>query len=290
MHYTYACSIEGTPLHLTAPELVESFSFINLDPSEPLSTSTILPLPSFPLSPTYPTYAHMFHHRPRLRFAGVYISTVNYPRPGASSPNQVSWTTPVHIVTYYRYLRFFRDGTAISLLTTSEPIDVVHYLTKEHLALHRPGQGHGHGHGHAQGQTGSGGGGSGGGGLPGSVMRNALKGRWKMSPPQHHSKTHTSVPAQQNSESTIVDIEANANAESEGNVEIETEGVDAKYFYSMQLALRSGSRNPRATKNNKLVWRGFWSYNRLTDDWAEFGLRNDRAFWWSRVKSFGTSG
>lgn len=37
----------------------------------------------------------------------------------------------MHIVTYYRYLRFFRDGTAISLLTTHEPSDVVAHLTRD---------------------------------------------------------------------------------------------------------------------------------------------------------------
>jgi F-box protein 9 len=45
----------------------------------------------------------------------------------------------------------------------------------------------------------------------------------------------------------------------------------------------------RATRNNKLVWQGYWSYNRLTDDWAVFGLKNDRPFYWSRVKSYGMS-
>ena len=67
---------------------------------------------------------------------------------------------------------------------------------------------------------------------------------------------------------------------------IETDGPDPKYTYRMELALRSGSGRVGAVRNNKLVWRGYWSYNRLTDDWAEFGLRNDRAFVWSRVRSW----
>lgn len=37
----------------------------------------------------------------------------------------------MHIVTYYRYLRFFRDGTAVSLLTTHEPSEVVAHLTRD---------------------------------------------------------------------------------------------------------------------------------------------------------------
>lgn len=91
-------------------------------------------------------------------------------------------------------------------------------------------------------------------------MRHALRGRWKLGDPHDEDK--------------------------EGEVEIETEGVDAeKYVYRMELTLRNAGRS--GPRNNKLVWRGFWSWNRLTDDWAEFGLRNDRAFFWSRVGSYG---
>ncbi len=75
--------------------------------------------------------------------------------------------------------------------------------------------------------------------------------------------------------------------EEEGNLLIETEGVDPdKYIFKMELALKSAGR-AGGTRNNKLNWKGFWSYNKLTDDWAEFGLRNDKAFFWSRVRSYG---
>ncbi len=75
--------------------------------------------------------------------------------------------------------------------------------------------------------------------------------------------------------------------EEEGTLLIETEGVDPdKYIFKMELALKSAGR-AGGTRNNKLNWKGFWSYNKLTDDWAEFGLRNDKAFFWSRVRSYG---
>jgi F-box protein 9 len=109
-------------------------------------------------------------------------------------------------------------------------------------------------------------------------MKQALRGRWKLTGP----------------DSSISDVPLN-NTEPEGAIHIETEGVDAdKYVYKMHLGFRSpGAARGGATRvtnnnNNKLVWKGFWSYNRLTDDWAEFGLRNDRAFFWSRVRSYGT--
>jgi F-box protein 9 len=188
------------------------------------------------------SWQKMFRVRPRIRFNGVYISTVNYIRPGQASPSQITWNSPVHIVTYYRYLRFFRDGTVISLLTTSEPGDVVHFLTKNIHETHTNGQG---AH------------------LPSAVMLNAAKGRWRLST------------AGDNPEVDLKDAE--------GDVYVETEGV-GKYIYRMELSLRSAGKG---AKNNKLVWKAYWHYNKLSDDWGEFGLRNDKAFFWSRVKSYG---
>ncbi|KAJ1674400.1 hypothetical protein EV182_003349 [Spiromyces aspiralis] len=67
----------------------------------------------------------MYMHRPRVRFDGVYISTCNYVRPGS---NDNSFFAPVYLVTYYRYLRFYRDGTCVKLLTPDEPALVVRKL------------------------------------------------------------------------------------------------------------------------------------------------------------------
>ncbi|MCJ1406044.1 hypothetical protein MMC19_000109 [Ptychographa xylographoides] len=294
MHYDYACTIDGTPLPPREDDnsdvtLLFSNLILEPPPNATLSpTDRTLPLPpSLPLPATSPTYAHMFHHFPRLRFAGVYISTVNYVRPGASSPTSISWNTPVHIVTYYRYLRFFRDGSCISLLTTSEPVEVVHHLLKEHLHSHHSG------------------------GLPSSVMKHALRGRWRLnSSPFAATEAKHSSPADADADPTLGSVPATGNHSSDthhlppppvskttpasapalGTLSIETQGPDQKYTYSMSLALRSASSRAGATRNNKLVWRGFWSYNRLTDDWAEFGLRNDRPFFWSRVRSWGVRG
>jgi F-box protein 9 len=189
------------------------------------------------------SWQRMFRLRPRIRFNGCYISTVNYIRAGQASIHSVTWNSPVHIVTYYRYLRFSRDGTVISLLTTSEPADVVHHLTREALVLHANGA---NAH------------------LPSIVMQTGLKGRWRLGN------------AADNPDADIGEIE--------GDLVVETEGV-RNYMYRMDLSLRSAGKG---AKNNKLVWRGFYSYNRLTDDWAEFGLKNDKAFFFSRVKSYGT--
>ena len=237
MHYRWTLTISGKPLPTSIEDLDARLSQMTIDPeNNPLATS-----------PLYPSYKAMFHSRPRIRFNGCYISTVNYIRPGAATASQATWTSPVLIVTYYRYLRFFRDGTCASLLTTSEPADVVHHLIKENLHNH-----------HAS-------------GLPSAVMNHALRGRWKLSGDPYS-----------------MDVSEG----DEGTVHIETEGADAdrpqpKYIYKLMLQLRSSSKSSSAARNNKMTWLGYWSYNTLTDDWAEFNLKNDRAFFWSRVKSYG---
>lgn len=201
----------------------------------------------------FPTWRAMFRSRPRIRFNGCYISTVNYVRTGVMSTNQATWGgAPIHIVTYYRYLRFFRDGTCISLLTTSEPADVVHHVTRDLLQSHRETPASSY--------------------LPSAMMRHALKGRWRLS----------SVLAE-DGEDDIVGSSASQEP-TEGYLYIETEGVGPKYTYRMDLSLRSAGKGAR---NNKLVWRGFYSYNKLTDDWGEFMLKNDKPFFFSRVKSYG---
>ena len=250
MHYAYACDIEGFTLEANdeIAKYLDSYDdIVEAEQEDVPAAAAAITFASITEQLLQTTYAsswrQMFRSRPRIRFNGCYISTVNYTRPGATSTNTLTWGTPVHVVTYFRYLRFFRDSTAISLLTTSEPADVVHHLSKENLHDH---------HGNT---------------LPSSVMKDALRGRWRLSGPA----------------SGNIDP-VTGEAEAEGDVIVETEGVVPKYTYKMQLALTHAGKSAR---NNKLAWKGFWSYNRLTDDWGEFGLKNDRAFYWSRVRSYG---
>lgn len=219
-------------------------------------------------------WREVFHSHPRIRFTGVYISTVNYTRAGGTSAAQTTWNTPVLIVTYYRYLRFFRDGTVISLLSSNEPVEVVHHLTKENVALVRGGKEH-----HPLNFTSSAPAISG----PSAqvvpptahqLMKHALRGRWRLCHPLA-AKQHT-----------VADI-ATAGIGTEGDLFIETEGAGPRYMYTMQLALKSSSKSKQGVKNNKLQWKGFWSHNQRTDDWLPFQLKNDRAFFFSRVKSYG---
>jgi len=250
MHYSYAVEIEGDAL--TANDDLARY-LGNYDEQD---TDAIPPPTSEERAVAFnllseqllhtkysDSWRQLFRNRPRIRFNGCYISTVNYTRAGATSTNTLTWGAPIHVVTYFRYLRFFRDGSVISLLTTTEPADVVHHLTKTNMHSH---------HGSF---------------LPSSVMKDALRGRWRLTGPA----------------SGIVDS-VTGEPENEGEVKVETEGVVPKYTYLMQLVLAHAGKGNR---NNKLAWKDFWSYNKLTDDWGRFELRNDRAFYFSRVRSYG---
>ena len=263
MHFRFACDLYGRPLtyHLNRDD--DSWRLKSLlDVGEADTQPSPLLQPSLPytLSLLQDNYGNswrqLFRSRPRIRFNGCYISTVNYTRPGAASTTQLTWNSPVLIVTYYRYLRFYRDGAVISLLTTAEPGDVVHHLAKENLGTHSQA-------------------------IPGlSAMKDALRGRWRISGPVDPPKTRVSLGESDDEEELGPVVPPD---EPEGDLHIETEGVVPKYMWKMQFGIGNAGRGAR---NNKLQWKGFWSYNKLTDDWGEFGLKNDRAFYWSRVKSW----
>lgn len=290
MHYTFACDVRGHQLYTLSPQP-------NLTPFDSSTSQIPKPLTS---------WAHVFQAFPRIRFTGIYISTVNYTRPGANSALQsISWNTPIHIVTYYRYLRFYPDGSLISLLSTTEPVDVVPHISWENLealastAQHqRRHQRHvsdavppPSGPAHPIPAVASG------------ALKSAHRGRWHLIPPfavdkpvDESSTKDTQPPAPRARQDPLSE-----GAPDPRDILIETEGANSKYTYSMHLSLRSTASGGMATrsgtphelgvtntpKNTKLAWRGFWSYNHLTDDWAEFQLRNDRAFVFRRVRGWG---
>ncbi|RKP35810.1 hypothetical protein BJ085DRAFT_12245, partial [Dimargaris cristalligena] len=63
---------------------------------------------------------------------GVYVSTCYYARPGRT---ENTWYQPVHMVTYYRYMRFYRDGRCLKWLTTDEPKKAIKALKWDPLGI-----------------------------------------------------------------------------------------------------------------------------------------------------------
>ncbi|OJJ50587.1 hypothetical protein ASPZODRAFT_126480 [Penicilliopsis zonata CBS 506.65] len=288
MHYSFGCDVLGNPTYTLGPQYT------------PFPSDRSVQIPS-PMD----TWSQVFQTLPRIRFTGVYISTVNYTRAGAASSfHSISWGAPIHIVTYYRYLRFYPDGSVISLLTTTEPLEVVPYFTRENaqaaraVAGHRHHHHHHHGHNRHPSDPGA--------SLSGltdpvppaamAALKYTLRGRWHLTPPSppddrpDAEQSATDCPPAPGKSASV-----SASTDPRDLV-IETEGVDPKYIYTMHLSLRSSttpkSHHPRlsapnTSKNTKLAWKGFWSYNKLTDDWAEFGLRNDKTFVFRRVRGWG---
>ncbi|GAB0097815.1 F-box only protein 9 [Sergentomyia squamirostris] len=70
------------------------------------------------------TWRQMFQERYRLNYHGCYISKTSYLRYGENS-FQDQFYRPVHLVEYYRYMRFFPEGRVLMLTTSEEPIHCV---------------------------------------------------------------------------------------------------------------------------------------------------------------------
>lgn len=81
-------------------------------------------------------YRNMINTRPYVKFEGIYISVVNYIRYGSNVEGTTSLLNPVHIVTYYRYYRFYEDGTCLRLVSTDEPSMVVKSYSKTTMPKH----------------------------------------------------------------------------------------------------------------------------------------------------------
>lgn len=72
------------------------------------------------------SWRDLFVYQPRVRQHGTYIASCQYTQQGLSEENV--WVRVLHVVEFYRYLRFFPNGQCLSMLTTDTPADVVHQL------------------------------------------------------------------------------------------------------------------------------------------------------------------
>lgn len=157
------------------------------------------------------SWKKMFIEKPRIRMNGVYIATCHYTRPGVREES-LDWTNPVLLVTYFRYLRFFATGECLSLLTTSEPREIVHQLTKN------------------------------------TKLKGVQHGKWSMT--------------------------------RKGQLSIE---LVANYsFFFMELQIKSSSRG----RHNKLRFTRFYGVHPQSAEVTNFNLKNDRSFFFSKVRSY----
>ncbi|GJN88990.1 hypothetical protein Rhopal_001961-T1 [Rhodotorula paludigena] len=69
-------------------------------------------------------WRRFYIEHPRIRLDGAYISVVTYLRRGETQ----SIYAPTHLITFYRYFRFYHHGLVLSLLTTDPPKEIVRRL------------------------------------------------------------------------------------------------------------------------------------------------------------------
>jgi F-box protein 9 len=75
------------------------------------------------------TWFNLWLTIPRIRVDGVYICRVTYTRQGL---DESSVYTPVHLVIYYRYIRFF-NSVVVMWTTPLEPKNAIKFLTVDSL-------------------------------------------------------------------------------------------------------------------------------------------------------------
>lgn len=108
----------------------------------PSKTGLPSPITSTYRHPSVTGYRRAYFESPRLRTDGVYICKISYFRPGMTDG---AFYQPVHMVTYYRYLRLFPphqgNHQAILLVSTEEPkkvIDLLRYPIEGPMADYIP--------------------------------------------------------------------------------------------------------------------------------------------------------
>lgn len=69
---------------------------------------------------TYLSWRQMYYERNRVLFGGCYISKTSYLRFGENS-FQDQFYRPIHLIEYYRFIRFFANGTLMMYTSSDDP-------------------------------------------------------------------------------------------------------------------------------------------------------------------------
>ncbi|KAK6503237.1 hypothetical protein TWF481_008266 [Arthrobotrys musiformis] len=267
---SWACDIRGEPLLDHDLDKIEpalnSLVILEEDENEGSEEEDVSKLDVLPTRPFdeievikyNSSYRLMFIERPKVRYNGIYISTCTYLRQGHQAASSLALSTvPVHMVTYYRYLRFFPSGFAIHLLTPAEPSDVVHSITLDNYNYLTA----------TKATTSS--------TLPSHLnnIKHMLPARWRVyfNPHTYPSPNSTDEPGHR--------------------IQIESKGSDTagRYINTLDLTLKMRPKGigGRRGYGDRLSWNSYTSFNVLTEDRGSYSLKNDKPFYFSRVKSYG---
>ncbi|KAI4521173.1 hypothetical protein K525DRAFT_239443 [Schizophyllum commune Loenen D] len=196
-------------------------------------------------------YRRLYIEHPRVRLDGVYIAVCHYVRQGLSENH---WVNISHLITYNRFLRFFPNGDVLTLLANEEhaPKDIIPQLKPE---LRMQGLLRGHWR----------------------IVRDTVEltnlmdasGRYEPRRPrrgshaQHNSHTTHSHSTHHNNHNT-------------------PDPPRPRYAFTMDLHLRSRPLG----RWNKLEMASYNVMNLETGDISPVALKNERPFWFSKVKSY----
>ncbi|KAI0075306.1 hypothetical protein K474DRAFT_1709112 [Panus rudis PR-1116 ss-1] len=165
-------------------------------------------------------YRRLYVEHPRIRLDGVYIAVCHYIRNGLS---ENAWVNITQLITYHRYLRFYPDGTVLSLLANEEisPQQIIPMLK------------------------------------PNLNMKGFFIGQWRLTGTTIHITSLTDPTGLTSS--------------------------SRRYTFQMTLELRS---KPVLGKWNRLDMKAYDSVNVDTGEATPVALKNDRPFWFSKVRSY----
>ncbi|KAL1740863.1 hypothetical protein HDZ31DRAFT_46621 [Schizophyllum fasciatum] len=198
-------------------------------------------------------YRRLYIEHPRVRCDGVYIAVCHYVRQGVSENH---WVNISHLITYNRFLRFFPNGDVLTLLANEEhsPKDIIPQLKPE-LRM----QGLLHGHWRIVGDT--------------VELTNLMdaSGRYDVRRPRRgsHARTHTHTAHSHH-------------AQGAHHAHASSDLPQIRYVFNMDLRLRSRPLG----RWNKLEMAAYNVVNLETGDASPVALKNERPFWFSKVRSY----
>jgi len=84
---------------------------------------------------SFGSWKAMYTQRPHLRLRGCYVAKAQYTRTGARDVLTHHSDAPVvHLVTYWRYIRFLKDGSAMVYTTERKPSKALKHMGYENLS------------------------------------------------------------------------------------------------------------------------------------------------------------
>ncbi|KAK6203505.1 uncharacterized protein RJT21DRAFT_119666 [Scheffersomyces amazonensis] len=246
----------------------ENVLYLNARSVKTLDDDDSLPVPKdlVKILPQYNnSWKYMFHTRPFIKFLGCYISVVNYYGEGGKAEFSSSWSNPVRTITYYRYIRFYPDGSCVKVLSAMEPSKVVPHLSKYNVSNS----------------------------IVGFVSDPSTTESSTQSQTQTQSQSQTSTSrshTQQIKESQRI-YHGKWTISTNGEIHIIIDNGSVPYYtfhYNFNIKTLGG-----IFKHNKLTWGRYYAIRKkMSEDddrqgeETEFSLKNEKPFKFSRVKSY----